>query len=286
MLTVPAPAKLNLTLEVLGERPDGFHEIISVIQTTSLSDRLSFRASDVIEFKCTSPGWAAEKSLVARATGLLQETTGCSRGVSIEIEKHIPLLSGLGGDSSDAAAVLCGLNRLWEAGLSTERLRALAAQLGSDVPFFLYGGTALVEGRGEKVTPLPTFPHHWIVLVIPSLPVLQGKTKRLYDSLNPVHFTDGKITQRMVETLKSAGKFTSSFLFNSFEQVASTQFPGLDTCREQMAQAGATEIPLAGSGPALFTLTQDENEAEGLYQRLRQQGQECYLAETLSAIDR
>ncbi len=130
MLTVLAPAKLNLTLEVLGKRPDGYHEIRSVFQTINLCDRLRFQPSQRITLKSNMPDWTPEKSLVTKAARLLQETTGISKGATIEVTKNIPLVSGLGGDSSDAAATLRGLNKLWESGLSAERLLDLAVQLG------------------------------------------------------------------------------------------------------------------------------------------------------------
>ncbi|MFC2006949.1 4-(cytidine 5'-diphospho)-2-C-methyl-D-erythritol kinase, partial [Chloroflexota bacterium] len=155
MLTLFAPAKVNLTLEVLTKRPDGFHEICSVLQAVSLCDRFSFSQGNKIEFICNLPEWIVEKSLVSRATRLLQLVTGCSQGATVEIRKCIPLLSGLGGDSSDAATVLRGLDQLWGLNLPRRRLVELAQQLGSDVAFFLYGGTALVGGRGERVTPIP-----------------------------------------------------------------------------------------------------------------------------------
>ena len=121
MLTISAPAKLNLTLEVLAKRRDGFHEVRSVMQTINLCDSFSFQSGENIEFKCDMPGWIAEESLVSRAAGLLQEATGCSKGATITVSKRIPLLSGLGGDSSDAAATLRGLNQLWGLGLLPEQ---------------------------------------------------------------------------------------------------------------------------------------------------------------------
>ncbi|MDO8687815.1 MAG: 4-(cytidine 5'-diphospho)-2-C-methyl-D-erythritol kinase [Dehalococcoidales bacterium] len=286
MLTVRALAKLNLTLEVLGKRQDGFHEIRSVMQTISLSDSLSFQPGQRITFKSDLTGWLAAESLVSRATGLLQQVSGCMQGVSIEVTKHIPLSSGLGGDSSDAAAVLLGLNQFWQLGLSPQKLLELARQLGSDVSFFLYGGTALLEGRGEIVTPLPPLPHRWVVLVMPPVPRLPEKTKRLYESLRATDFTDGQNTQRLVEEIKMGREFTPSLLCNTFENVASARFPGLDTCREQMVKAGAADVRLAGSGPALFSLVKDKAQAEGLYARLKQQKLESYLAETLASLEK
>ena len=280
MLTILAPAKINLTLEVLAERPDGYHEIRSVIQTVNLCDRLRFRLSHNIRFTCDKPELVVEESLVSRTNVLLQQATGCAKGAKIEIAKRIPLTSGLGGDSSDAAAILHGLNRLWELGLSPAELLELALKLGSDVPFFLYGGTALVEGRGERVTPLPPLPHRWVVLVVPDMPREAGKTKQLYASLKQNHYSDGQITKRFIKALKTDGEFKPSMLFNTFENVAFDQFPGLKVHKEHFIKLGAQNVHLAGSGPALFTMIKDRAEAEDLYTRCKQQGMETYLAET------
>jgi len=286
MLTVLAPAKLNLTLEVLAKRPDGFHEIRSVIQTINLCDSLRFQLSQDIEFKCDEPDWIPEKSLISKAASLLQQATGCSKGATIEVSKRIPLVSGLGGDSSDAAATLRGLNKLWGLGLSQGELLELAAQLGSDVAFFLYGGTALVEGRGEVVTPLPPLPHVWVILVVPPVPRLPGKTGQLYASLKATHYTDGQITKRLVEELKAGREFEPSLLFNTFENVAFTRFSELSVYREHIIKVGTADFHLAGSGPTLFTLVKDKTQAEELCIRLQLQGLESYLTETLASIDR
>ena len=283
MLTVLAPAKINLTLEVLAERQDGFHEIRSVMQAVDLCDSLRFQSGQDIEFKPDAPGWVAGESLVPRAVGLLQESTGCAEGAAIGLTKRIPLVSGLGGDTSDAVATLRGLNRLWGLGLSPRELAGLASKLGSDGAFFLCGGTALVEGRGEVVTPLPPLPRMWTVVVMPPLPRMQKKTGRLYASLKRGHYTGGQITARLVESLKSGEEFTS-LLFNTFENVAFNYFPGLSVCREQIIKAGASDVHLAGSGPALFTLMRDRLQAEEIYVRLQQQGLEVYLAGTLDGI--
>jgi len=285
MLTVLAPAKINLTLEVLAKCPDGFHEIRSVIQTINLCDSLRFQLSRDIEFKCDVPNWIPEESLISKTASLLQRTTGCSKGAVIEISKHIPLISGLGGDSSDAAAVLRGLNKLWELGLSQQELLQLALQLGSDVAFFLYGSTALVEGRGEIVTPLPPFPHRWVVLMVPSVPRLSGKTERLYASLKDNHYTDGQITKRLVGELKEGRRFTPSLLFNTFENVVFTRQSKVNVYRRHAMKVGATNIHLAGSGPTLFTLLEDKAEAEDLYIRLQHQRMEPHIAETLTIVE-
>ena len=281
MLTMEAPAKLNLTLEVLGRRGDGFHEIRSILQTIDLCDRLRFQPTADIEFTTDSPTWKAEASLVYKAAHLLKQATGSSRGAKVAITKRIPLLSGLGGDSSDAAATLRGLNQLWELDLPRERLLQMAARLGSDVAFFLYGGTALVEGRGERVTPILPLPRRWVVLVVPPVPRLPGKTGRLYQSLGANHYTDGQITRRLVEAITTGSDFPPHLIFNTFENVAFDFFPELETFRGHILKAGATHIHLAGSGPALFTMLKDKTRAEDLYLRLKQQGLEIYLVGTV-----
>jgi len=308
MLTVLAPAKLNLTLEVLAERQDGFHEIRSVVQTINLCDTLYFQPSHSINFSCADPDWIPERSLVSKAAALLQKTTGCSKGATVEVDKHIPLVSGLSGDSSDAAATLWGLNQLWELGLPPKELLRLASKLGSDVSFFLYGGTALLEGRGEIVTPLLPLPHMWVVLMMPPVPRLPGKTARLYATLKTSHYTQGKATDRLLKalagrsfkglrTLKANtppplknkgidGERLASNVFNVFDAVACDSFTGLSQYREQFLEAGAEEVHLAGSGPALFTLVKDKLRAEEIYLHLWQQGLESYLTDTLANIER
>ena len=279
MLTLQAPAKLNLTLEVVGKRDDGYHEIRSVVQTIGLCDRLLFQASQQTEYSSNMPEWVPQQSLVPRAVDLVREATGCNLGVEIQVEKYIPLMSGLGGDSSDAAVVLRGLNRLWELNLSQEKLRELASRLGSDVALFLYGGTIMIEGRGEKVTPLPSLPKMWVVLVLPEVPREPGKTGRAYANLQEADYTDGRATERLVETLKTGRDFAPSLLFNTFERSAYAGSSELVACRERMLAAGADNVHLAGSGPALFTLIKERTEAEGLLGRLSRPGMEVYLAE-------
>jgi len=282
VLTVRAPAKLNLTLEVLRKRPDGYHEVRSVLQAISLCDLLHFEESDGIRITSDLKGWSAGESLVSRAVALLREATGCSEGANIKIEKRVPLLSGLGGDSSDAAAALRGLNRLWKLNLTGERLHGLAARLGSDVAFFLHGGTALSEGRGEIVTPLPPLPESWVVLVLPDVPREPGKTAAMYRRLKPSHYTDGKITEKLVRALREGRRISPSRLFNTFENVAFAPRAKPRVYAEHLVKLGAPRVHLAGSGPALFTLLNDKKRAEDLHARCRDQGMETYLVRTLT----
>jgi len=280
MTDVKAPAKINLTLEVLGERPDGFHEIRSVIQTINLYDSLRFRSNRGLRFSCDNPDFIMEESLVSRAAAMLQEAGGSSKGATIDIKKRIPLVAGLGGDSSDAAAVLSQLNKLWKLRLSPFELVELASKLGSDVPFFIYGGTVLVEGRGEKLKALPPLPKRWVVLLVPPFSRVKGKTTKLYASLKPSHYTGGQITEKLVKALNDRRGLKPLMLFNTFENVAFELFPKLKLYRDHFIKLGAYNVHLAGSGPALFAMLDDKMQAENLYARCEQQGLDCYLAET------
>ena len=285
MLTVMAPAKLNLTLEVLGKRPDRFHEIRSVVQTIDLCDSLQFKLSHNIQFICDKLDWIAEHSLIPKAAILLQQTTGCSKGAIVNISKHIPWASGLGGDSSGAAATLLGLNKLWGLGLALPELANLASQLGSDVTLFLHGGTVLLEGRGEMVTPLPPLPHMWALLVVPPVPRPEGKTAKLYAGLIASHYSDGQITDIYIGELRVGREITPSLLFNTFENIAFAQSSKIDLYRKHLEKIGLADVHLAGSGPTLFSLVKDKSHAEELYTRLQQQKLEAYLAETLTDMD-
>jgi len=283
-LTLRAPAKINLTLEVLSKRNDGYHEIRSVIQTIDLSDVITIEDSDGLSFQSTVKEWDAGQSLISKALTLFCESTGFSKGVSINVEKNIPMMAGLGGDSTDAAAVLRGLNQFCETDLSIEELHGIAEQLGSDVPFFLYGGTALIEGRGEKVSPLPSVPEMYLVLAVPSIEKVPGKTGRLFRSLTANHFTDGEITRRFVELLSSGKEIPP--LFNTFENVAYKVFPGLDVFKEHFLKLGAEKVHLAGSGPVLFTIVPNLSTAENLYSQLEKQRMNPIIAKTDSGIEK
>ena len=283
MLTIQAPAKLNLTLEVLNKRPDGYHEIRSIVQTVSLYDTIEFELSDSIQYSSDLAEWDAQKSLVSKAISLLQKTTENKGGASIRVSKRIPLASGLGGDSSDAAAILLGINRLLDLGLSLKKLHSLAEQLGSDVPFFLYGGTALMAGRGEIITPLPSLKTIPILLIIPDLPRPARKTEQLYTSLKPQYYTDGKITERLADTIRQSRTVTSNSLFNVFENITFAPDSELYKIRAQIMDKGATNVHLAGSGPALFTILESRAEGERLRASLKSPGMSLYVVETVSA---
>ena len=275
MLTVYAPAKINLVLEVLGKDND-YHRISSIVQSIDLCDVLNVQLDEEIGFECDEPGLKRD-NLVAKAATLLKESTKCSLGARIELRKHIPWGVGLGGGSSDAAATLLALNELWGLGLSLSELVHLASKLGSDVPFFIHKGTALVEGRGEKVTPLPSLPSTCFVLLVPPLPKISGKTKQMYNNLRVADFTGGQFVQAALTSLMQGREIDPSLMFNVFEKIAFDFFPGLDKYRKILEEAGAPGVYLAGSGPGLFTFFRGKEEAGELFSRLRKHRLECYL---------
>ena len=281
MLTIYAPAKVNLVLEVLGKYDD-YHRISSIIQTIDLYDVLELQPSEEIALKCREPD-LEQDNLVVKAAKLLKEIKACSKGVQIELHKRIPWGAGLGGGSSDAAATLLALNQLWELGLSDSELVHIASSLGSDVPFFIYGGTALTEGRGEKITTLPSLPLTWFVLLVPPLPKIPKKTAQMYSKLNSSHFTKGQFVDAALTYLRQ-GKFDISVAFNVFESTAFAVFPGLEQYRKRFEEAGAPRVCLTGSGPCLFTILPEEEKARELCLRLGKQGLECYLASSRTPL--
>jgi len=283
-LTLPAYAKINLTLEALAKRADGYHEIVTVLQTVSLADTLTFEPGESLDLNCNIPSLQSADNLVLKAASLLKEETGCLKGASIRLTKGIPIASGLGSGATNAAATLVGLNRLWELNLPPQRLMKLAANLGSDAPFFLCGGTVLAKGRGEKVTPLPPAPELWIVLLRPAIEPVIGKTAQLYSQLNPSHFTSGQFTERLVDHLNEGESINTSLLFNVFEQVAFDFFPKLFDYRSRFLRAGAASVHLAGAGSTLFALVPEEAQGKAILSNLEADGLEAYLVSTVKVV--
>ena len=277
-LELRAHAKVNLTLEVLGKRDDGYHEIASVVQTIDLHDTLTLETADELALECDRPELASPENLAFKAAALLKEETGYGNGASIHIQKRIPVSAGLGGGSSDAAAALVGLNRLWGLGLTTERLLPLAARLGSDVPFFLHGGTAMVRGRGELVRPMPPADLAWFVVLSPAIDV-SDKTASMYATLSPSQYTGGLLTRKLEARVRGGGDVPPQFLFNAFDEVAREAFAGLDGYWDAFYSLGAREIHLAGSGPSLYAPVARREQGTALALMLRHKhGWDAHMA--------
>ena len=250
-IEIEAHAKINLTLEVVGRRGDGYHDIVSIMQTVGLHDVVTLEPAERLTLACDPPELESPDNLAIRAARLLQEHTGHSAGAAVSLAKRIPVAAGLGGGSSDAAAVLVGLNRLWGLGLSRQELTPLAAVLGSDVPFFLEGGTAMVSGRGERVRALPPADLRWFVVLSPEID-MPDKTRRVYSHLTKTSFTTGQLTRKLEARIRGKGDVPPQFLFNVFDDVAPEVFPELRRYRDAFLHVGAREVHVAGSGPSLY----------------------------------
>lgn len=283
-LEFKAYAKINLSLEIVGKRPDGFHELVSVMQTVGLYDRLLLKPASDLEFDCNIPELVEETNLVWKAALALLERCPVTdiRGADIVLEKNIPIAAGLGGGSSDGAIALVGLNQLWELNLSQTELEEIAATLGSDVPFFIRGGTALAEGRGEKLTPLPALPLHWLVLLYPTLPMPENKTRELYKMLTRHHYSNGSVTRALVGALQKGENPPQSLFFNNFEQVVYERFFELDQYRQALVDAGAEHVRVSGSGPTLFSIVHDEAEARQIVAKLTDEGYVAFAVPTVN----
>ncbi len=283
-LRLKAPAKVNLALEVLGRRSDGYHEVRTVLQAIGLADELRMERAEAISLEVVPPGAvSAEANLVLAAAALLREETGLQAGARIRLHKRIPVSAGLGGGSSDAAATLLGLRRLWGLDLTEARLLGLAARLGSDVPFFIRGGAALGSGRGEELTALPTPKGLWAVVLAPSDAAGEGKTARLYGLLTLDHYSAGGArSEELVRRVRS-GEPLAGALFNVFDGVGDSAYPRLASARDAFRTAGAGEAHLAGAGPSLFALARGGTEARRLRDRLIEQGYTAHAAPFLQA---
>lgn len=256
MLTTPAYAKLNLSLEILGRRPDGFHDLISVMQTVSLADTLTVSLADSMQFDCTVPELGSPTNLAYRAARLVRESYRVQASSRISLHKEIPAAAGLGGGSSDAAAALIATAYLWSVPTTCESLQPLAALLGSDVPFFLTGGTALVEGRGERVTPLPLVHETWYLLVKPPIEVA---TRDVFGALSDRDWNDGATTQALAKSLARGGQVTIGI--NTLEQPLFRLYPEAWDCFNVVQALFPRRTMISGSGPTVFAICEGAGEA-------------------------
>lgn len=259
-MQIAAFAKINLGLAVLGCRADGYHEVDMVMQAVSLGDVLTLEPAENISVEVSRPDLpGGPDNLAYRAAALLQKVTGQRRGVRIYIEKNIPLAAGLAGGSADAAAVLRGLNRLWNLGLSVRELMELGAALGSDVPFCLLGGTARARGRGEVVEPLPSLAGRGVVLVKPAFGVSTPRVYRLHDQLPPR--PPGELGPLLAALERGDWAGLCAALVNDLERATLTLHPELAAIKQALREAGALGVLMSGSGPTVFGLCADEQAA-------------------------
>jgi 4-diphosphocytidyl-2-C-methyl-D-erythritol kinase len=260
-LIVQSPAKVNLRLEIVGRRADGYHLLRMINCDLELCDELELdERSSGITMECDHPDLPTDSSnLVWRAAEALAKATGCGRGVAISLKKLIPVAAGLGGGSSNAAAVLRSLNALWNLDLSEDKLMKIGLTLGADVPYFLHGGPALVEGIGEILTPFSLEIEAEIVLVNPGFPV---STKAVYEA------HDWTLTRKSMHTMFprlicTLGDF-SRVLLNDLEPIVSEKHPEISGMKAMLHEHGALGSLMSGSGPTVFGIFQDADAIDGV----------------------
>ena len=248
--SIKAPAKVNIRLKVTGLRPDGYHELVSIMVPIGLFDILELHApfDGRIQIKCKDTDVPSDKSnLIYRAAELFMYQTGLDEGASINLQKNIPVAAGLGGGSSDAAATLLALNRIYSNPLSGSDLHALAVRLGADVPFFLHCRPSLATGIGEILEPIPNWPELWYIIIAPPFKV---STSWAYRNLKLGLTTDEYAY--IFELFKKGTYSISHILENDLEKVTSASFPIINTLKKSLMDAGAEGAIMSGSGPSVF----------------------------------
>ncbi len=277
-LTLSAPAKINYLLDVIGKRPDGYHDLRMIMQRVNLCDEITLALTDSPEIivTCSSKGAPDGPGNIAwKAARLLLDRAGSERGVTIAITKNIPVAAGLGGGSSDAASVLMGMNVLLQLGLTEQELMEAGCTLGADVPFFIFKKTALAEGIGEKLTPLAEMPKCWILLVNPGVHV---STAWVYRSLQ---LTSRGQLNRLPQFFESIEQVVS-ILSNDLETVTIPAFPIIADIKARLMNSGAVGSLMSGSGPTVFGIFKSQLAAESARREVTQ-GTDWFaaVAETL-----
>ena len=272
-MRLQAFAKINLGLDVLGKREDGYHEVRMIMQTIRMYDQLDMRKSVEPGIHLTTNKKyipVDENNLVWRAAKLMMDTCGIMEGVSIHLHKVIPVAAGMAGGSSDAAATLVGMNRLFHCGLSKEKLMELGVQIGADVPYCVLRGTALAEGIGEKLTVLPPMPDCWILIGKPGISV---STKNVYTTLDLNTDTVHPDIDGMKKALEDGNLYgITERMGNVLQDVTIPAYPEVERIKEQMKALGAVNAMMSGSGPTVFGIFDNEEKAQKACQKLRESG--------------
>lgn len=281
-----AYGKINLTLDILGKRADGYHEILTLFQGISLCDEVCLEKEEGEGIVLTSdlPGLGTgPENLAYRAAQLLKENFPQVCGVKIHLTKRIPLAAGLAGGSTDAAAVLLGLNRLYKLNLSREELVGLGARLGSDVPFCLYPLTAVGEGRGERLRTCCSCPELWLVLLKPPFSV---STKEVYTNLSQVQIRKRPNLDKVLQGIQAGDRqLIYSHLDNVLEYSTFALYPQLKIWAQEIAELGVEKVMMAGSGPSLLAFMASKKEADKLTSSLVKSGWSVEVVRTIKEED-
>lgn len=269
-VTEKAPAKINLTLDVIGKRADGYHEVEMVMTMVDLADRIELQTLGSGRLTVASNTGhipTDERNLCYKAAVALQEYCGINYGASIYIDKHIPVAAGLAGGSSDAAATLRGLNRLWQLDLSQDELAGIGASVGSDVPFCVYGGTAIARGRGEKIEHIESPPPCWVVLAKPPIGVSTAEVYGAFSLDEVKHHPSSDRMRAAIQTGSIAN--VCGELGNVLEEVTLKLYPEVKYLKDQMVRFGGGGVLMSGSGPTVFALVEKDSRMQRIYNGLR-----------------
>ncbi len=279
-IQVDAPAKINLTLEILGKRPDGYHELRSVVMPVSLVDTISLTSTYAQTAMTLTVGsgvdptkiGASDRNLAVRAARLMQERFRVNAGARIHIHKRIPIGGGLGGGSADAAGVIRGLDRLWELGLPLEEQMALGAELGSDVPALVHGGAVIMEGRGERVRPVcaegekSRCEGFWLVIANPGVMCPTAEVYRMY---RPGLTPPPHIFHNMLSSIRNSDvSAAADALYNGLQPGVYESYPEVAQTAARLREAGCLGVLLSGSGASVFGLARDESHGKEIGRRL------------------
>ncbi len=283
-ITEKAYAKINLCLEVLGDRPDGYHEVRMIMQSLALSDTVIITEGKGIELTTDSEALKVkEENLAYQAAKLLAQKYNVKPDIHIELQKNIFIGAGLAGGSTDAAAVLRGLNRFWGLSLCREELERIAADLGMDVPFCVGGGTALAKGRGELIIPVPDMPFTLVIIARPRN--LAVSTTWAYTNYDPGRVVQTPCAWAVMDHLRHGGAAITPFMGNVLETVTIPAHPEIASIKAAMLGAGAYYAMMSGSGPTVFALAHDRDTANKIFKRLNDFDVEKAVTTTKGRID-
>ncbi len=284
-IRLKARAKINLSLDVLGKREDGYHDVRMVMQTIGIYDRLIITKIPEDEIRIQSNLFYLpinENNLIYKAAKLLKDEFGFSGGVDVNLYKFIPVAAGMAGGSTDAAATLFGINKIYELGLSQNKLMELGVQIGADVPYCIMRGTALAEGIGEQLSRLKPVPHMWIVVAKPPINI---STKLVYEQLDMNDIIYHPNVNKMIQAInKESIEEIAANMGNVLERVTIPLYPIIDSIKNDMLSHGAINAMMSGSGPTVFGIFPNERTALNCqaYLKLKKEAKQVYITETFN----
>ncbi|PZO38183.1 MAG: 4-(cytidine 5'-diphospho)-2-C-methyl-D-erythritol kinase [Pseudanabaena frigida] len=291
-ISLKSAAKINLYLEITGNRPDGYHDLVMVLQSIDLCDRIDMRkiGNDEIHVLCNNPEVPCDRTNLAyKAAALMQNTYPNIGGIEIAIDKQIPMGAGLAGGSANAAAVLVGIDRLWDLGLTQSQLCDFAAQLGSDIPFCVAGGTALATGRGESLSPLPDLIDLVLVICKPRNIAISTawayQTFRSQGLLATSKVKDRNLSSQMVTAIASGGESAPTkigrFLYNDLERVVLPEYPEIADLKNKLLDRECLGAMMSGSGSTVFAIAPDLDRAYQIAEAVRTEDLDVWVVKSL-----